>query len=88
MFRSIKGAVTLVALALVGIVPPALPACAAGGVKAGYLKCDVAGNLSFVIGSSRDVTCLYHPNGSADNYTIRGLSGNLVSTSGMKPRAL
>ena len=29
------------------------------GVKAGFLKCDVAGNLSFVFGSSRNIACIY-----------------------------
>jgi hypothetical protein len=38
------------------------PADAAkGGVKAGHLKCDVAGNVSFIFGSSRDITCVYTP---------------------------
>ena len=32
---------------------------ASNGVKAGFLKCDVAGNLSFVFGSSREITCVY-----------------------------
>jgi Protein of unknown function (DUF992) len=32
---------------------------ASNGVKAGFLKCDVAGNISFVFGSSRDITCVY-----------------------------
>jgi hypothetical protein len=35
------------------------PAAAEGGVKAGYLKCDVAGGASFIFGSSRDISCLY-----------------------------
>src|SRR6266404_3022719 len=32
---------------------------ASNGVKAGFLKCDVAGNISFVFGSSREITCVY-----------------------------
>jgi uncharacterized protein DUF992 len=31
----------------------------ANGVKAGFLKCEVAGNLSFIFGSSRDISCIY-----------------------------
>ncbi len=31
----------------------------ASGVKAGFLKCEVAGNMSFIFGSSRDITCIY-----------------------------
>jgi Protein of unknown function (DUF992) len=63
MLRPVKAVVALAAL--VCIMPPALTAYAAGGVKAGYLKCDVADGLRFVIGSSRDITCLYHPGGGS-----------------------
>lgn len=44
---------------------------AESGVKAGYLKCDVEGNVSFVFGSSRDVNCTYSPDGKGrvDRYT-------------------
>ncbi len=31
----------------------------ANGVKAGFLKCEVAGNISFIFGSSRDIACVY-----------------------------
>ena len=31
----------------------------ANGVKAGFLKCEVAGNVSFIFGSSRDISCIY-----------------------------
>lgn len=39
------------------------PAAAESGVKAGYLKCNVEGNVSFIFGSSRDVVCRYKPEG-------------------------
>jgi hypothetical protein len=44
---------------------------AESGVKAGYLKCDVEGNVSFVFGSSRDVNCTYTPDGKGrvDRYS-------------------
>ncbi len=44
---------------------------AESGTKAGYLKCDVAGAVSFIFGSSRDITCLYSPEGvkRVDRYT-------------------
>ena len=47
------------------------PAQAAGGVKAGYLKCDVKGNVSFIFGSSRDIYCTYRPDETKriDSYT-------------------
>jgi hypothetical protein len=40
-------------------------------VKAGYLRCDVAGSVSFIFGSSRDLTCSYETNGThrVDSYT-------------------
>ncbi|HTO82760.1 MAG TPA: DUF992 domain-containing protein [Methylomirabilota bacterium] len=36
---------------------------AQSGVKAGYLNCQVAGSVSFIFGSSRNVSCLYRPSG-------------------------
>jgi len=44
---------------------------AAGDIASGFLNCNVAGNLSFVFGSSRDIKCIYKPgNGSPqENYT-------------------
>lgn len=47
--------------------------------KAGYLRCDVASGVSFIFGSTRDVTCKYEPagdgpvqhySGSIDRYGI------------------
>ena len=38
---------------------------AGSGTKAGYLKCEVAGAVSFIFGSSRDITCLYRPEAAA-----------------------
>jgi hypothetical protein len=52
------GALTL-AVAIVGTA--ASGDAASGGVKAGYLKCDVEGNVSFIFGSSRDMVCTYTP---------------------------
>jgi hypothetical protein len=34
-------------------------ASAQSGVTAGFLKCNVAGNLSFIFGSSRAIDCIY-----------------------------
>jgi Protein of unknown function (DUF992) len=44
---------------------------AGNGVKSGFLKCDVAGNLSFVFGSSRDIKCVYNPGSDkpSESYT-------------------
>jgi len=49
----------ILALAIAGTV--ASVQAASGGVKAGYLKCDVEGNVSFIFGSSRDMVCVYTP---------------------------
>jgi len=56
---------------LLGAASAGSAAAAEGGVKAGYLKCDVEGNVSFVFGSSRDVHCTYTPDGKGrvDRYT-------------------
>lgn len=39
----------------------AQPSQARSGVKVGVLKCNVAGNASFVFGSSRALRCVYTP---------------------------
>jgi len=49
------------AAVLAGALGGALPAAAEGGVKAGVLRCDVQGNMSFVFGSSRNVSCTFQP---------------------------
>jgi len=49
------------AAALAFAVGGALPATAEGGVKAGVLRCDVQGNMSFVFGSSRNISCTFQP---------------------------
>jgi hypothetical protein len=47
------------------------PAQADNGVKAGFLKCDVAGNVSFIFGSSREISCIYDAGSGKpiDHYT-------------------
>lgn len=41
-------------------------------VLAGVMKCRVAGNLSFVLGSQRDIACLYRPNGHGPKQYLVG----------------
>lgn len=64
---------TAVALSviLLGAASAGSVGSAESGIKAGYLKCDVEGNVSFVFGSSRDVACTYTPDGKGrvDRYT-------------------
>ena|SRR6185312_15129688 len=60
MSRAMKSIrIAALALALAGSAAPAQ--AANGGVKAGYLKCEVEGNVSFIFGSSRDMVCTYTP---------------------------
>jgi hypothetical protein len=71
MFSSRKGIIAATALSPATAIPLASSVDAAdAGARAGYLKCDVAGNLSFIFGSSRDITCVYQPGNSrrADIY--------------------
>ena len=49
------------AAALAFAASGSMPAGAEGGVKAGYLRCDVQGNTSFVFGSSRNINCTFQP---------------------------
>ena len=49
------------AAALAAAIGGAVPAAAEGGVKAGVLRCDVQGNMSFVFGSSRNISCTFQP---------------------------
>jgi hypothetical protein len=58
LVRGIAAASTAILIALA-----AQPSQARSGVKAGVLKCNVAGNASFVFGSSRKLSCVYTPTG-------------------------
>lgn len=59
--KSSMGRLGCAALAIAAGLIAAAPAAAESGVKAGYLKCNVEGNVSFIFGSSRDVVCTYKP---------------------------
>jgi hypothetical protein len=72
MPRISKPLVTGVVLSMAVAASIGSHAIAAGnGVKAGFLKCDVAGSVSFVFGSSRDITCVYDAGSDKpiDHYT-------------------
>ena len=56
LVRGIAAASTAILIALA-----AQPSQARSGVKVGVLKCNVAGNASFVFGSSRKLSCVYTP---------------------------
>ena len=58
LVRGIAAASAAILIALA-----AQPSQARSGVKVGVLKCNVAGNASFVFGSSRKLSCVYTPTG-------------------------
>jgi hypothetical protein len=49
----------------------ALPADAQQGFKVGFLRCDIAGGVSFIFGSSRNLNCVFETSNThrVDNYT-------------------
>ena len=59
MTRRLTGMLAAVAVAT-GMVAIAADGSAAD-VKIGYLRCDVAGGVSFIFGSTREVDCVYTP---------------------------
>ena len=43
---------------------------AAGGVRIGYLACDIGGGIGYLIGSAKTVDCVFHSsNGRRERYT-------------------
>ena len=63
-FRSAAGAASL-ALTLLAAGTPAN----AAGVKVGVLSCDVSGGWGFILGSSKDLQCVYAPaSGEPERY--------------------
>ncbi len=60
----------MASVALLGAVLAAVPAGAeSGGVKVGVLSCHVQPGWGYVLGSSKDMRCIYHPQtGGEDEY--------------------
>jgi outer membrane protein OmpA-like peptidoglycan-associated protein len=59
---------TATALAALSLSQPS--AAEPDGIKVGVLSCNVASGWGYILGSSKDVTCAYHPNhGEDDHYT-------------------
>ena len=46
-------------IVVAGLVAAAPAGAAEGGIKAGFLTCNVASGFGFIFGSSRDVNCTY-----------------------------
>ena len=60
---------TLGTIALAGLVYSAPASAAEGGVKSGFLNCNVASGFGFIFGSSREVKCTYSAApGKAESY--------------------
>lgn len=57
---------TLVALGL--LAAASVPASASGGINVGTLTCDVDSGVGYLIGSSKDVVCVYRGNGKTEHY--------------------
>ena len=53
------------------------PSAEAGGIKVGLLKCHVAGGVGFLIGSSKDVECVFNPSGRGPDERYSGSIGKL-----------
>lgn len=68
MSSIIRGLCAAAALATLTALPAEADSLSA---DAGYLRCDVAGGVSFIFGSTRDVTCTYDPvdGGDVQNYS-------------------
>src|SRR6476661_5302223 len=49
-------------------------AAAQGSVKVGFLSCEVAGGVSFIFGSSRDLTCTFE---TSDKHQIEKYTGKV-----------
>ena len=61
--------VTVAALAAGAFLVTGVPSLAEG-IKAGVLKCDVSGGWGLILGSSKDVNCVYSPpGGPSERYT-------------------
>ena len=54
--KLLRAAALLCCAATLAFAPPAE---AQQGVKAGFLRCEVAGSVSFIFGSSRNLTCTF-----------------------------
>jgi hypothetical protein len=75
MFRKLHLGQAIASLALAGMLGTVAPVHAQNseaGVKAGILKCDVASGFGFVFGSSKDLKCVFSPDGDGDSQRYTG----------------
>ncbi len=61
----------LFVVGMLALMPLSVEATDAADVEIGHLRCDVAGGVSFIFGSTRDLECVYTPVNSdrVENYT-------------------
>lgn len=59
--------------ALVLLVLPIVPAAAQKHVEIGLLDCYVAGGAGFIIGSTKDLSCTFHPAGNRPSEDYAGV---------------
>jgi hypothetical protein len=59
---------------IVGASLAAPPAEAGAGVDAGVLTCNVASGWGFILGSSRDLNCVYSPRPGVTDYYVGSVS--------------
>ena len=71
MFQASKKLIVAAALSAAALLPLASHAQAQQGVSVGALRCDVAGSVSFIFGSTRDISCTYEKpsNQGIEHYT-------------------
>lgn len=67
MFRT-----AVAAVAMTFVAASAVPAAAQERAKVGVLECDIAGGTGFIVGSTKDLTCVYTPAGSGASQTYAG----------------
>jgi Protein of unknown function (DUF992) len=63
------------AVSVFAFAPLVSPAEAVGGVKIGVLECAVDGGVGFIIGSTKDADCVFHPSGSGETEHYNGSVG-------------
>lgn len=69
---TISGAVQAADLAVRETAPVVVEEDARGGVRIGYLSCDIGSGAGFLIGSAKEMDCVFHSSrhgGTYDHYT-------------------
>src|SRR5688500_14297079 len=87
LMRSLKGVLVSASVAILFASMAAGPASAQRTAAAGTLNCDVSGGVSFILGSSRALDCVYEGRRAGyRNITVEG-SIRSASISASRPAA-